>query len=1059
MKTKTRDLSTCLKRRLWIVGVCLTTFSFLSVSVAYAVSDNQTVQQQKKGMVIKGKVLGTDGEPIIGASVLVKGSTTGVVTDLDGNYTLSNVSKGAILEFSYVGYVKLTKAVGNETTINAILYEDSQMLEGVEVVAFGTQKKESVIGAISTVKVAELKTPSSNLTNALAGRIAGVISYQRTGEPGVDDASFFVRGVTTFGYKKDPLILIDGIELTSTDLARLQPDDIASFSIMKDATATALYGARGANGVILVKTKEGQKGKARLSLRVENSISTPTQEIELADPVTYMRLHNEAYLTRNPLAPLMYSEEKIDNTVPGAGSVIYPATDWRKELLKDFTMNQRVNLNITGGGDVARYYVAASYSQDNGILEVDKNSNFNNNIKQRVYTLRSNVNINATKTTELIVRLSGVFDDYNGPLYGGSAMYNLIMKSNPVLFPAKYPKDEAHTYTKHTLFGNAENGQYLNPYAEMVRGYKESGRSNLSAQFEVKQDLKFLTEGLSARLLFNTSRISSYDVSRKLNPYYYKMTNYDYLTGDYAIDIINPDDGSEYLIYDPGGKSITANMYIEAALNYNRDFGKHGVGGLLVYQLRNNLQPNAGSLQASLPYRNVGLSGRFTYAYNNRYFAEFNFGYNGSERFHKSKRFGFFPSAGISWMASNEKFYPEGLKRVLSKLKIRATYGLMGNDQIGNINDRFFYLSKVNLNNSGLGMNFGTSLNYNRPGVNIERYANDKISWETSHFTNVGLELALFDKIEVNVDAYKDKRTNILQGRGIIPATLGKEADIIANVGEAERYGVDGDVRYNQAFANSLWIQVQGNFTFAKSRYLYFEEAERPWMPWGAHKGKPFDAHWGFVAERLFIDQYDIDNSAKQNFGQRQVMPGDIKFKDMDGDGEITGDDWVNLGYPQTPELIYGFGFSMGYKGFDLSCFFQGAARTSFMIDASATSPFVNGQNALLKAYAEDHWSETNPDPHALWPRLSDVAESNNCQQSSWFLRDGSFLRLKQAEIGYSLPEELIRRVRLNTLRVYISGSNLLMFSKFKLWDVEMGGNGLGYPIQRVYNAGIQLTF
>ena len=711
MKTKTRDLSTCLKRRLWIVGVCLTTFSFLSVSVAYAVSDNQTVQQQKKGMVIKGKVLGTDGEPIIGASVLVKGSTTGVVTDLDGNYTLSNVSKGAILEFSYVGYVKLTKTVGNETTINAILYEDSQMLEGVEVVAFGTQKKESVIGAISTVKVAELKTPSSNLTNALAGRIAGVISYQRTGEPGVDDASFFVRGVTTFGYKKDPLILIDGIELTSTDLARLQPDDIASFSIMKDATATALYGARGANGVILVKTKEGQKGKARLSLRVENSISTPTQEIELADPVTYMRLHNEAYLTRNPLAPLMYSEEKIDNTVPGAGSVIYPATDWRKELLKDFTMNQRVNLNITGGGDVARYYVAASYSQDNGILEVDKNSNFNNNIKQRVYTLRSNVNINATKTTELIVRLSGVFDDYNGPLYGGSAMYNLIMKSNPVLFPAKYPKDEAHAYTKHTLFGNAENGQYLNPYAEMVRGYKESGRSNLSAQFEVKQDLKFLTEGLSARLLFNTSRISSYDVSRKLNPYYYKMTNYDYLTGDYAIDIINPDDGSEYLIYDPGGKSITANMYIEAALNYNRDFGKHGVGGLLVYQLRNNLQPNAGSLQASLPYRNVGLSGRFTYAYNNRYFAEFNFGYNGSERFHKSKRFGFFPSAGLAWVVSNESFW-DPFKDVVSKLKLRASYGIVGNDAIGS--GRFLYLSDINMNDSKYGANFGYNYDYHR---------------------------------------------------------------------------------------------------------------------------------------------------------------------------------------------------------------------------------------------------------------------------------------------------------------------------------------------------------
>ena len=1048
MKTKTRDLSACLKRRLWIAGVCLAAFSFLSVSVVYAADDIQTVQQQKKGMTIKGKVLGTDGEPIIGASVLVKGSTTGVVTDLDGNYTLANVSKGAILEFSYVGYVKLTKTVGSETTINAILYEDSQMLEGVEVVAFGTQKKESVIGAISTVKVAELKTPSSNLTNALAGRIAGVISYQRTGEPGVDDASFFVRGVTTFGYKKDPLILIDGIELTSTDLARLQPDDIASFSIMKDATATALYGARGANGVILVKTKEGQKGKARLSLRVENSISAPTQEIELADPVTYMRLHNEAYLTRNPLAPLMYSEEKIDNTVSGSGSVIYPATDWRKELLKDFTMNQRVNLNITGGGDVARYYVAASYSQDNGILEVDKNSNFNNNIKQRVYTLRSNVNINATKTTELIVRLSGVFDDYNGPLYGGSAMYNLIMKSNPVLFPAKYPKDEAHAYTKHTLFGNAENGQYLNPYAEMVRGYKESGRSNLSAQFEVKQDLKFLTEGLSARLLFNTSRISSYDVSRKLNPYYYKMTNYDYLTGDYAIDIINPDEGSEYLIYDPGGKSITANMYIEAALNYNRDFGKHGVGGLLVYQLRNNLQPNAGSLQASLPYRNVGLSGRFTYAYNNRYFAEFNFGYNGSERFHKSKRFGFFPSAGLAWVVSNESFW-DPFKSVVSKLKLRASYGIVGNDAIGS--GRFLYLSDINMNDSKYGANFGYNFDYHRDGISVKRYSDPEITWEKSAKTNFALEFTLFDDLNVTAEYYTERRKSILQQRASIPASMGLWVQPYANLGEAKGSGVDLSLDYNKYFANKSWLQLRGNFTYATSEYMVYEDYEYPGAWWKQKVGYPTNQTWGYIAEGLFASQEEINVSPTQSLGST-VMPGDIKYRDVNGDGLITEDDMVVLSdYGNIPRIQYGLGINITYKKIDFGVFFNGSAQRTIMING--ISPFFSdvsyGERNLMAFIAKDYWSEKNPNPSAAYPRLG-VQNSqieNNMKASSYWMRNGNFIRFKTLELGYTFPY----------CRVYFSGDNLAVWSPFKLWDPELGYDS--YPLSRTFNLGVQLKF
>lgn len=350
----------------------------------------------------RGKVIDTNGEVLIGVSVVIRGTQRGAITDAQGNFTIPNVPVGAYLDFSYIGFVKTEKKFeGREVTV--IMLEDSNTLDEVEIVAFGTQKKESVIGAITTVAPAQLKVSSTNLTTAFAGRMAGMISYQRSGEPGADDASFFIRGITTFGHNQNPLILIDNIELTTTDLARLNTDDIESFSIMKDATATALYGARGANGVIYVKTKEGRKGKAKLNIRIENSISQATKEIELADPISYMKLYNEAIITRDPSMPLYFSEDKIARTVPGSNSVIYPATDWKNELLKDFTMNQRANINISGGGDVARYYVAASFSQDNGILKQDGNNNFNTNIDLKKYTLRSNINIDVTKTTELLL--------------------------------------------------------------------------------------------------------------------------------------------------------------------------------------------------------------------------------------------------------------------------------------------------------------------------------------------------------------------------------------------------------------------------------------------------------------------------------------------------------------------------------------------------------------------------------------------------------------------------------------------------------------------------------
>lgn len=1015
-----------------------------------------------KSITVQGQVMDAEGVPIPGVNIRLKGQNTGTISDLNGNYKLSDVTEDAVIEFSFIGFATLEKKVKGET-LNAILLEDTKSLDEVEIVAFGTQKKESVIGSISTLKPAELKVPTSNLTNALAGRVAGVIAYQRTGEPGVDDSNFFIRGVTSFGYAKSPLILIDNIEVDTKDLSRLQPDDIESFSIMKDATATALYGSRGANGVILVKTKEGQTGSMKLNLRVENSISTPTKMLELADPITYMKLHNEAILTRDPLHALMYSEDKIDNTIPGHSSVIYPVTDWRNELLKDYTMNQRVNLNISGGGSMVNYYVAGSFMQDNGILNVDKANNFNNNIKNRNYSVRSNINIKLSKTTKLMVRMNGAFEDYNGPLSGGSDLYYKIMQSNPVLFPATYPKDEEHAYVKHIMFGNSGDGKYINPYAEMVKGYKETGRAKLESQFELNQDLDFVTKGLKVRALFNTSRLSYYSTSRQYKPFYYALGEYNYMNKTYAVDIINPNGGTEYLDYNEGDKTITANTYLEAAVNYDREFGKHGVGGLLVMQLRNNHQPNASSLQTSLPKRNVGLSGRFTYAYDSRYFVEGNFGYNGSERFDKDHRWGFFPSAGLAYMVSNEKYF-KNLLPYVQKLKLRASYGLVGNDNIGDSNARFLYLSEINMNNGGTGASFGYNEGaYKKDGIAINRYADPSIGWEVAKKMNFAVEMTFMDALNVTAEYYKESRDHILQSRADIPNTMGLWKTPNANLGKAKSHGVDLSLDYNKYFTNDTWLQLRGNFTYAANQYVEYEEVEYPGAPWKSRVGNPIAQEYGYIAEGLFVDDEEVRNSPVQ-FGEYGA--GDIKYRDVNRDGVISELDMVPIGYSKDPEIVYGFGASYGFKNFDISVFFQGLARESFWIDYGKVSPFFDNSgtdarenNQLAKFIADNHWSETNRNIYAVWPRLSDSSIDNNAKKSTWFMRDGSFLRLKQLEIGYTLPQRIIQKAGLKNLRVYFTGNNLFCFSKFKEWDVEQAGDGLKYPLQRIYNIGLNLTF
>jgi TonB-linked SusC/RagA family outer membrane protein len=1006
--------------------------------------------------VFTGTITDENGDPLAGAVVRVQGSTRSVSTDIDGSFTI-NVKPEDVLEVSFLGYETQTIAVGGQKKIDVQLKPKASELDEVVVVAFGKQKKESVVASITTINPAELKVPSSNLTTALAGRMAGVIAYQRSGEPGRDDAQFFIRGVTTFGYKKDPLILIDNNESSTQELSRMQPDDIASFSILKDATATALYGSRGANGVIMVSTKEGREGKAKINIRYEEALSMPTQTVDLAGPITYMNLHNEAIRTRNPLGQTMYSDYKIQNTIAGANPYVFPATDWYETLFKDFANNHRLNMNVSGGGSVAQYYIAGSLINDNGVLNVDNRNNFNSNVSLSRYMLRSNININITKTTQAIVRLSGSFDDYSGPLDGGSDVYQSVMQTNPVLFPAYYEPDENYKYSKHTLFGNYGNAQYNNPYAQMVRGYKQYTTSLMSAQFELKQKLDFITEGLSAQAMFNTSRYSYFDVSRFYNPYYYNVSSYDKQTDTYRLNELNTESGTETLDYEEGEKNVNATTYFEGSLNWNRTFSeKHEVGAMLVFTLRNELIGNASSLQKSLPYRNMNLAGRVTYAYNSRYLLEGNFGYNGSERFAQKERFGFFPSAGIGWVVSNEHFFGDGLKSVLSNLKLKATYGLSGNDAIGDANDRFFYLSQVTMNSDERRSSFGTNGDDYKSGVRILRYANEDITWEISKKLNITAEIGLFRELDLQMEYFRENRTNILMTRADVPTTMGLEASVRSNVGEAAAHGVDISLNYNHSFGSKAWISAMANFTYATSEFKVYEEPAYPDAPWKSHVGYSLNQYWGYIAERLFVDEAEVANSPAQ-FGN--YMAGDIKYKDLNGDGKINELDMAPIGYPTDPEIVYGFGVSSGYGPFDFSFFFQGMARESFWIDPVNTAPFLNGQNALLQAYADSHWSEENRDIYALYPRLSPTSVENNSQPSTWWMRDGSFLRLKSIEFGYSLPQKLISKIHLSQLRIYFSGTNLLTFSKFKLWDPEMGGEGLKYPVQKVFNLGVQVSF
>lgn len=1012
----------------------------------------QSVSQKKR--LLQGLVKDEQGNPIIGASIQLKNTGTGVITDLDGLFQIQVTDKNSVIVISYIGYVTQEISVGDRSSITVQLKEDTKSLEEVVVTAFGaTQKKETMVGSIQQVRPAELKVPSSSLSTSFAGRMAGVIAIQRSGQPGADGADFWIRGKSTFGDATGVLIVLDGVEISSSDLNALDPEVIESFSILKDATATAMYGTRGANGVMIVTTKSGQDLlKPIINFRLETSMSQLTSVPEMVGGVDYMKLYNEALTTRG-ITTGLYDDTKIRATEQGLNPLVYPNVDWYNEMFNKNAFAQRFNFNIRGGKKAVTYFMSASVKHDAGNLKSLSKDYFsyNNNINVMRYDFVNNLSIKATNTTKISLGLNVSLRDWKGPSAGVDGIFSMSREASPVDFPIVYPaRNDKEIYTLWGgMSGGIYNNGYRNPVAEYVVGYKKQFASTVNANIRLDQDLKMVTKGLKLHVLASFKNWSKTETTRKAGYNQFEIDQYNEATGEYTLSRVGNE--QKTALNTEGAATGDRRIFIQAYLDYKRKFGVHDVNAMLLYnqdQLDNNKPDN---LLSSLPRRKQGIAARLSYAYDDRYLAEVNFGYNGSENFAKNNRFGFFPSIALGYNISQEKFW-EPISNVISHFKLRGSYGLVGND---GINERYAYLEDIVLSSDKWKYTTGVNQNVNLQGPVWNRYYNPNLTWEVGKKLNVGFDMQLFHQVNLNFDVFKEIRSKIyMQKVNTLPDFIGTgETKIYENSGKMKNVGFDIALDYNKQITKDFFLSFKGTLTYAHNTIL--ERGEPPFQlyPNLSSVGYSRGQHLVYVADGLFRDQADVDSHAEQTLGYIP-QPGDIKYVDQPDangncDGIINTNDRVYMGYPEDPEIVYGFGPSMKYKNWDFSFFFQGAARTSILM--SGFHPFgKNATRGVMKFIADDYWSESNPNPNAAYPRLTRDTNANNTVNSSYWLRNGAFLKLKNAEIGYTFK----------MFRAYLNGSNLLTFSPFEHWDPEMGGgSGMKYPTQRVFNIGIQFTF
>ena len=1050
---------------------------FEGTSCTYRISDRQifisgkapaSTEQQQNKRKISGRVTDIKGEPLIGVNVTVDGDANGSITNMDGLYEIFVTKKSVVLKFTYIGFKTSEIRTNASTNIyDVTLEEQVNELEETVIVGYGTQRKISNIGAQSSMKMEDIKTPSASLTTTLAGRLAGVVAVQRTGEPGKDAADIWIRGISTPN-TSSPLVLVDGVERSFNDI---DPEDIESLTTLKDASATAVYGVRGANGVILIKTKPGKVGKPTVSTDYYESFTRFTKMVDLADGITYMNAANEAM--RNDGIATKYTEDQIRNTIAGKDPYLYPNVDWLKEIFNDWGHNRRVNVNVRGGSEKVAYYASVSYFNETGMTVTDKNINtYDSKMKYSRYNFTTNLNIDVTPTTKVEIGAQGYLGEGNYPAISSADLYNAAMSISPVEYPKMF-------FVNGEAFvpGTSTNNNFNNPYSQATRrGYDNLTKNQIYSNLRVTQDLDMLTKGLKLTAMY------AFDVYNEIHVHQDRAeSTYNFLDTSVPYDMNGQPilqriyEGSNVLSYkqETSGNKKT---YLEASLNYDRTFNDdHRVSALFLFNQQSKLLYPKGTLEDAIPYRMMGIAGRATYSWKDRYFAEFNIGYNGAENFSPKHRFGTFPAFGVGWVVSNEKFW-QPLSKAVSFLKIRYTDGKVGNSEVSD--RRFMYLDQMK-ENGDYGYKFGPN-GTKWAGYETVNMAVDLI-WEESRKQDLGIDLKLFnDDLSIVFDLFKERRENILLKREhSMPSFLGYNTSApYGNIGIIENKGFDGTIEYNKRINKDWVIALRGNVTFNKDKWIQGELPEQKYE-WMNQYGRNINGAKGYVAEGLFT-QAEIDDMARweslsaankaitpkpfaSQFGT--VKAGDIKYKDLNNDGQIDAYDQTYISRGDVPTTVYGFGFTVGWKDLSVGMMFQGVAGAERVLNGSSINPFNGGGGSgNLYSNIDDRWTEENPDQNAFYPRLSYGSETtssiNNFQKSTWWVRNMNFLRLKTLQLSYNLPKPWVNKVHLKNAAVYVMGTNLFTLSRFKLWDPELNtDNGASYPNTTSYSVGINFTF
>lgn len=1046
--------------RILCVGALAMLFQLISTGIAYSQNDPvvpKEAQQNKKR--ITGRVTSPNGEPLPGASVRIRNTSIGTATNNDGLYVIDALATD-VLSFTYTGFLSKDTALNGSSVLNVVLQPDVLLNEEVVVIGYGKQKRAAMVSSISTVGSQELRSPSGNITGNLAGQLSGLISIQRTAEPGRDDAEFWIRGISTFKGGSKPLILVDGIPREINDI---EPDEIETFSVLKDAAATAVYGAEGANGVILVTTKRGIVSKPRISFRAEHSMASPQRLPEFVDSWEYLELANEA-LFNDGFDPYMTAEQ-IEKYRSREDNDLYPNTNWMDELLAKNVQNQRYTLNFRGGAENAKYFVSMAYFNQDGVFKKNPLGKYDSDFDFQRYNLRSNIDLKVSKTTQLNIDLGGQYVNRLTANRSPDDIFGFMLNTPPHLFPTIYSDGTLATYEIQS------DGNNRSPYNMLYnQGYRKEFSTQIQSNIGLTQDLKVITTGLSANVKVSLDYEGNASTLRNYWPSLYHATGRD---ADGNLTYITSVSGSPQLT-DPEftGTSSYRNIYAEGSLNYARGFGLHNVGGMLLYMQKENQKSDG-----VLPFRKQGLVGRVTYSFDNRYFIEGNFGYTGSETFAKGNRFGFFPAVGVSYFVSNEHFYPEALKNVLNSAKIRLSYGRTGNDNTGG--SRFLYRATFKTDgytfNQGIGSTGGT--NGMGAGINDLLFVNNTIAWEIENKRNVGLDLGFFNnRIELTADYFNNRRSGILIQRNTITAVAGFHANPWENYGIVDNHGVDASLKGSHQIGQ-FRITTRGTFTFARNKIVEYDELPQN-HPWMEVTGTRVGDRSVYIAERLYTDDdfiktqnangtysYQLKPGLPAVSMQGTLGPGDIKFADLNYDNIIDNNDRKRgVGNPENPEINYGFGVNAEYKGAYISVFLQGTGNSATLLgDGNSTFwPFNWGvEKANYRTAFLDRWTADDPRQDVVMPRIhSHYAYNVNKEPNTWWLRNSSFLRLKNVEVGYTLPKELARKLRLGGARVYLMGYNLYVWDDVKYWDPEMGNRnkGMSYPMSRSFTFGLELN-